>query len=147
MVGGVPVAPARPRGRPRHDAPGSRRGGGHHPRVGPVLLRHPATGSSTRPCAGWPRVRSTRYRTACPPRPTPHRTPTPPAWRTTWPGAVDDDRDACIARYELFLEVARRPHRCPALDAWGDAQRLTFAVELAVAGADDPEGNAAQRTC
>ncbi|MER5502683.1 MULTISPECIES: TetR family transcriptional regulator [unclassified Streptomyces] len=58
-------------------------------------------------------------------------------------GAVDDDRDACIARYELFLEVARRPHLRPALDAWGDAQRRAFAVELAAAGADDPEGDAA----
>ncbi|MFE7112539.1 hypothetical protein ACFU98_36825 [Streptomyces sp. NPDC057575] len=62
-------------------------------------------------------------------------------------GAVDDDRNACIARYELFLEVARRPHLRPALDAWGDAQRRAFAVELAVAGAYDPEGDAAQRTC
>ncbi|MFF2959843.1 TetR/AcrR family transcriptional regulator [Streptomyces sp. NPDC057963] len=62
-------------------------------------------------------------------------------------GAVDDDRDACIARYKLFLEVARRPHLRPVLDAWGDAQRRAFAVELAVAGADDPEGDAAQRTC
>ncbi|MFG3530070.1 hypothetical protein ACGF8B_25445 [Streptomyces sp. NPDC047917] len=33
-------------------------------------------------------------------------------------GAVGDDRDPCTARYELFLEVARRPHLCPALDAW-----------------------------
>ncbi|MFE3145985.1 hypothetical protein ACFXJ6_04855 [Streptomyces sp. NPDC059218] len=147
MVGGVPVAPARPRGRPRRDAPGSRRGDGHHPRIGPVLLRHPATGSSTRPCAGWPRVRSTRYETACPPRPTPHRTPHRPPGALPGPAAVDDDRDSCIARYELFLGVARRPHLCPALDGWGDAQRRTFAVEPAVAGADNPEGNAAQCTC
>ncbi|MFJ7910418.1 TetR/AcrR family transcriptional regulator [Kitasatospora sp. NPDC096204] len=58
-------------------------------------------------------------------------------------GAVDDDRDACIARYELFLEVARRPHLRPTLDVWGDAQRRAFAVEPAAAGADGPEGDAA----
>lgn len=52
-------------------------------------------------------------------------------------GTVTDDRDATIARYELFLEAARRPRLRPALEAWGDAYEELFAAEL-TAGARDP---------
>ncbi|AXE76320.1 hypothetical protein [Streptomyces atratus] len=56
------------------------------------------------------------------------------------PDATPQAHDARLAHY---LADAVDDDR----DAWGDAQRRTFAVEPAVAGADDPEGNAAQRTC
>jgi DNA-binding transcriptional regulator YbjK len=56
-------------------------------------------------------------------------------------GTVTDDRDATVARYELFLEAARRPQLRPALEAWGDAYTRLFAAEL-TAGARDPETDA-----
>jgi DNA-binding transcriptional regulator YbjK len=55
--------------------------------------------------------------------------------------SVTDDRDAAMARYELFLEAARRPQLRPALDAWGDAYVRLFASEL-TAGARDPRTDA-----
>jgi DNA-binding transcriptional regulator YbjK len=53
-------------------------------------------------------------------------------------GTVSEDRDATLARYELFLEAARRPRLRPALEAWGEAYTRLFAAEL-TAGAADPE--------
>lgn len=50
---------------------------------------------------------------------------------------IRDDRDATIARYELFLETARRPSLRPALEAWGDAYVKLFAGEL-TAGSAQP---------
>ncbi|MBF6061403.1 TetR family transcriptional regulator [Nocardia terpenica] len=57
--------------------------------------------------------------------------------------ALASDRDAGIARYELFLEVARRPQLRASLDEWGSTQRAAFAAELRGAGATDPEARAA----
>lgn len=54
---------------------------------------------------------------------------------------VDTDRDGTIARYELFLETARRPSLRPALEAWGAAYRRLFAAQL-TAGTVDPETDA-----
>ncbi len=54
---------------------------------------------------------------------------------------VSADRDASIARYELFLEAARRPALRPALEAWGDAYTRLFAAEL-TSGAPDPQADA-----
>jgi DNA-binding transcriptional regulator YbjK len=51
------------------------------------------------------------------------------------------DRDGEVARYELFLEAARRPQLRPALDAWGAAYTRLFAAEL-TADARDPEAEA-----
>ena len=56
-------------------------------------------------------------------------------------GPLSSDRDATIARYELFLEAARRPDLRPALDAWGRAYERLLAAEL-TAGSDDPEQDA-----
>ena len=56
-------------------------------------------------------------------------------------GTVTGDRDATVARYELFLEAARRPKLRPALEAWGAAYTRLFAAEL-TAGGDDPETDA-----
>jgi DNA-binding transcriptional regulator YbjK len=56
-------------------------------------------------------------------------------------GLVSEDREGTIARYELFLETARRPGLRPALDAWGDAYVTLFAAEL-TAGSGDPETEA-----
>ena len=53
-------------------------------------------------------------------------------------GPLAEDRDASIARYELFLEAARRPSLRPALEAWGDAYRRLLCVELTAAGSADP---------
>lgn len=55
--------------------------------------------------------------------------------------AVSSDRDGTIARYELFLETARRPALRPALDAWGDAYVRLLAAEL-THGAEDPQTEA-----
>jgi DNA-binding transcriptional regulator YbjK len=52
-------------------------------------------------------------------------------------GTIAADRDATIARYELFLEAARRPTLRPALEAWGDAYARLFAAEV-TAHASDP---------
>ncbi|WP_377322918.1 TetR/AcrR family transcriptional regulator [Pimelobacter simplex] len=57
--------------------------------------------------------------------------------------ALTDDRDSAIARYELFLGVARRPALRASLDAWGTTQRAAFAGELRGAGVADPEAAAA----
>ncbi len=57
-------------------------------------------------------------------------------------GPLASDRDAGIARYELFLEAARRPHLRPALQAWGDAYRSLLAAELAASGSADPATDA-----
>jgi DNA-binding transcriptional regulator YbjK len=54
---------------------------------------------------------------------------------------VEADRHGTIARYELFLETARRPSLRPALQAWGDAYRRLFAAQL-TAGTVDPETDA-----
>ena len=56
-------------------------------------------------------------------------------------GPVFGDRDATMARYELFLEAARRPALRPALDDWGAAYRRLLAADV-TAGAADPEGEA-----
>ncbi|MFE5325180.1 TetR/AcrR family transcriptional regulator [Embleya sp. NPDC056575] len=56
---------------------------------------------------------------------------------------VAGDRDASIARYELFLEVARRPELRPALAEWGAVQREALAARLAAVGAAEPEAAAA----
>ena len=56
-------------------------------------------------------------------------------------GPLSGDRDSTIARYELFLEAARRPHLRPALEAWGDAHRRLLAAEL-TAGAEHPDTDA-----
>lgn len=56
-------------------------------------------------------------------------------------GMVSADPDATIARYELFLEAARRPHLRPSLEAWGAAYVKLFAAEL-TAGAGNPERDA-----
>lgn len=53
-------------------------------------------------------------------------------------GPLAADRDATIARYELFLETARRPRLRPALEEWGDAYRRLLTAELAAAGSADP---------
>jgi DNA-binding transcriptional regulator YbjK len=53
-------------------------------------------------------------------------------------GPLAEDRDAGIARYELFLEAARRPHLRPALQAWGDAYRRLLVAELTASGSEDP---------
>ncbi|MEU6580453.1 TetR family transcriptional regulator [Nocardia sp. NPDC046763] len=58
-------------------------------------------------------------------------------------GTLAGDRDAAIARYEFFLEVARRPNLRASLDEWGATQRTAFAAELRGAGATDPEAAAA----
>ncbi|MFE7564562.1 TetR/AcrR family transcriptional regulator [Kitasatospora sp. NPDC057500] len=58
-------------------------------------------------------------------------------------GSLARNRDADVARYEFFLEVARRPQLRASLDAWGTAQRAAFAGELRGAGATDPEAGAA----
>ncbi|WP_143203652.1 hypothetical protein [Streptomyces sp. CB01580] len=69
-----------------------------------------------------PAGRASDRRGTEPPVPTPDATPHAHDARLAHylAGAVDDDRGA-----------------------WGDAQRRTFAVEPAAAGADDPEGDAA----
>ncbi|MFE2871093.1 TetR/AcrR family transcriptional regulator [Embleya sp. NPDC059259] len=56
---------------------------------------------------------------------------------------VAGDRDASIARFELFLEVARRPELRPALEEWGAVQREALAARLAAVGAAEPEAAAA----
>ncbi|KRQ25955.1 hypothetical protein BKG83_20965 [Mycobacteroides chelonae] len=56
---------------------------------------------------------------------------------------LSDDRDAAIARYEFFLEVARRPSLRATLDEWGTTQRAAFAQELRGAGVSNPEADAA----
>ena len=56
-------------------------------------------------------------------------------------GMVSADPDATIARYELFLEAARRPQLRPSLENWGAAYVKLFAAEL-TAGAADPEREA-----
>ena len=56
-------------------------------------------------------------------------------------GHIAADRDATIARYELFLEAARRPRLRSALAAWGDAYTKLFAAAL-TASARDPEAEA-----
>jgi DNA-binding transcriptional regulator YbjK len=53
-------------------------------------------------------------------------------------GPLAADRDATIARYELFLETARSPRLRPALEEWGDAYRRLLTAELAAAGSADP---------
>ncbi|OAT66448.1 hypothetical protein AWB85_17185 [Mycobacteroides immunogenum] len=53
------------------------------------------------------------------------------------------DRNSVIARYEFFLEVARRPSLRVSLDEWGNTQRAAFAQELRGAGVADPEADAA----
>ncbi|MGW1848065.1 TetR/AcrR family transcriptional regulator [Streptomyces sp. NPDC001966] len=58
-------------------------------------------------------------------------------------GSLARDRDSGIARYEFFLEVARRPQLQATLDEWGVAQRAAFAGELRGAGSADPETGAA----
>ncbi|MGW5113554.1 TetR/AcrR family transcriptional regulator, partial [Nocardia sp. NPDC004123] len=58
-------------------------------------------------------------------------------------GTLAGDRDAAVARYEFFLEVARRPNLRASLDEWGATQRAAFAGELRGAGAADPEAAAA----
>ncbi|MFE3223887.1 TetR/AcrR family transcriptional regulator [Nocardia sp. NPDC059228] len=58
-------------------------------------------------------------------------------------GTLAGDRDAAVARYEFFLEVARRPTLRASLDEWGATQRAAFAGELRGAGAADPEAAAA----
>ncbi|MFE3060211.1 TetR/AcrR family transcriptional regulator [Nocardia sp. NPDC059239] len=58
-------------------------------------------------------------------------------------GTLAGDRDSSIARYEFFLEVARRPNLRASLDEWGATQRAAFAAELRGAGATDPEAAAA----
>jgi AcrR family transcriptional regulator len=54
---------------------------------------------------------------------------------------VTEDREGTVARYELFLETARRPSLRPALEAWGNAYVKLFAAEL-TAAAGDPETEA-----
>jgi TetR/AcrR family transcriptional regulator, regulator of biofilm formation and stress response len=54
-------------------------------------------------------------------------------------GPLVADRDATVARYELFLEAARRPRLRRALQDWGDAYRRLFAAELESAGSPHPE--------
>jgi DNA-binding transcriptional regulator YbjK len=56
-------------------------------------------------------------------------------------GVVTADPDGAIARYELFLEAARRPKLRPALEEWGAAYTKLFAAEL-TAHAADPEAEA-----
>lgn len=48
------------------------------------------------------------------------------------------DGEGTIARYELFLEAARRPKLRPSLEAWGEAYTKLFAAEL-TASAEDAE--------
>jgi DNA-binding transcriptional regulator YbjK len=50
--------------------------------------------------------------------------------------SVTDDRDAAMARYELFLEAARRPKLRRALEVWGEAYIRLFASELTAAARD-----------
>ncbi|WP_160158236.1 TetR/AcrR family transcriptional regulator [Nocardioides sp. SLBN-35] len=57
--------------------------------------------------------------------------------------ALTVDRDAAIARYELFLGAARRPELRASLDEWGATQRSAFAGELRGAGVADAEAAAA----
>ena len=57
-------------------------------------------------------------------------------------GPLTGDRDETIARYELFLEAARRPALRPAIEAWGAAHTALLAAELRAAGADDPHTDA-----
>lgn len=56
-------------------------------------------------------------------------------------GTIERNRDASAARYELFLEAARRPGLRPALAAWGEAYERLLATEL-TAGAADPRADA-----
>ncbi|MET8778780.1 TetR family transcriptional regulator [Nocardia sp. NPDC004654] len=58
-------------------------------------------------------------------------------------GTLASDRESGIARYEFFLEVARRPHLRASLDEWGATQRAAFAAELRGAGSPNPEADAA----
>ena len=51
------------------------------------------------------------------------------------------DPDAGAARYELFLEAARRSGLRPALAAWGEAYERILATEI-TAGSADPRGDA-----
>jgi DNA-binding transcriptional regulator YbjK len=57
-------------------------------------------------------------------------------------GPVTGDRDETIARYELFLEAARRPALRDTIRAWGDAHRRLLAAELRATGSADPETDA-----
>jgi DNA-binding transcriptional regulator YbjK len=54
-------------------------------------------------------------------------------------GPLAADRDATVARYELFLEAARRPRLRRALQEWGDAYRRLFVAELESAGSAQAE--------
>jgi TetR/AcrR family transcriptional regulator, regulator of biofilm formation and stress response len=56
-------------------------------------------------------------------------------------GPLAGDRDATIARYELFLEAARRPQLRPALKAWGAAYERLLATQM-TADRPDPEADA-----
>ena len=56
-------------------------------------------------------------------------------------GPLAGDRDATIARYELFLEATRRPQLRPALEQWGAAYERLLATELTV-GSPEPERDA-----
>ncbi|MDK0523880.1 TetR family transcriptional regulator [Streptomyces sp. ML-6] len=58
-------------------------------------------------------------------------------------GSLARDRDSGIARYEFFLEVARRRQLQDSLNEWGATQRAAFAAELRGAGSADPEAGAA----
>ena len=53
-------------------------------------------------------------------------------------GPLAGDRDATMARYELFLEAARRPVLRPALRDWGDAYQRLLSAELEAAGSSNP---------
>jgi DNA-binding transcriptional regulator YbjK len=57
-------------------------------------------------------------------------------------GPLAGERDATVARYELFLEAARRPQLRPALQEWGDAYRRVFEAELTAAGSANPDVDA-----
>jgi DNA-binding transcriptional regulator YbjK len=56
-------------------------------------------------------------------------------------GDLARDRDASVARYELFLEASRRSRLRPALQEWGDAHVRLLAAQV-TAGADDPGAEA-----
>ena len=49
-------------------------------------------------------------------------------------GNAAGDHDETIARFELFLEAARRPQLRDAIRAWGDAHRRLLSIELKAAG-------------
>jgi AcrR family transcriptional regulator len=56
-------------------------------------------------------------------------------------GPLAQDRDGTIARYELFLEAARRPQLRPALEAWGKAYERLLAAQM-TANSPDPKADA-----